>query len=780
MIKIAIRLSFFALLCVQSMNTNAQCCDYKLFMRDSYGDGWNGATIEVLVNDLSLGTYSAVNSGNMIEISICTGETLDLIYTGGMYEEENSYILQDSSWNLIFQDGPNPDTGLVFSTIGDCYSVLLSGSHPCTAIPIDTIQCVFADNTGFSGSGLVPNCASYEGGDIWYKMEIPASGSLSFETFSGSIDDTGIAAWTGKGCPEVGIIGCDDDGGSGYLSYLLLYDLIPGDTIYIQAWKWGGGSGTFEMCVKDLGKVILENSELPIVMINTLGQTIIDEEKVDCMMDIKYNGPGTITSINDASNVYSGHIGIEIRGASSSGYPQRPYGIETRDEDGENLNVSILGMPAENDWVLISNYNDRSLIKNMLAYKLFGEMGNYSPRAQLCEVLIDSTYRGIYMIGEKIKRDNHRVDIANLQEADITGDELTGGYILQQNYWNENNSFQSNYSPIDHPDFDIHFIYEYPDEFTIQPAQKTYIAGYVDSLETALYGPDFADPATGYRKYLDVKSFIDYFLVNEVSRNADGFKKSVFFHKDKFSKGGKLKAGPVWDFDWAWKNLDTGCPLYEGYSGAGWAHHNNDCPADNYSTGWYIKLLQDSTFTGQLRCAYEEYRQTLLDTVYLFSYIDSIKYLVENAKERHFQKWPILGKSGPAPDFGSVATTYHAELDSLKNWIKIRLQWLDTNIPGLCKTTHLSEAMLSQPLVCSPNPANNYLMVDYSLPSPKKVSVHLYDYLGSEVFSVNEGTQSSGQHSLRLDTGNLPAGMYILKFDNGEEVISEKIVVSKL
>lgn len=779
MIRTAIHIIFFTLLCFQSLNIKAQCCHYKLSMRDTYGDGWNGATIEVLVNKLSQGTYSAINFGNMVELSVCSGDTLDLIYKSGMYEEENYYILQDSSWNLLFRAGPNPDTGLVFSTIGDCNTPLLPGSHPCIALPLDSIQCVFVDNTGFPGSGLVPNCSSYGGGDIWYKMQVPASGSLSIETFSGSIDDTGIAAWTGDGCPEVRIIGCDDDGGGGYLSYLLLYDLVPGDTLYIQAWKYGGGGGTFEMCIKDLGKVILERSELPIVMISTLGQTIIDEEKVNCEMEIKYNGPGTITSINDASNVYSGRIGIEIRGASSSGYPQRPYGIETRDENGENLNVSILGMPPENDWVLISNYNDRSLLKNILAYKLFGEMGNYSPRAQLCEVLIDSSYRGIYMIGEKIKRDKNRVDIANLQEVDIAGDELTGGYILQQNYWNENNSFQSNYSPIDHPDFDIHFLYEYPDEFAIRPAQKTYIAGYIDSLETALYGPDFAHPVSGYRKYLDVKSFIDYFLVNEVSRNADGFKKSVFYHKDKYSKGGKLKAGPVWDFDWAWKNLDTGCHLYAGYSGAGWAHHNNDCPTDNYSTGWYIRLLQDSTFANELRCAYEDYRRTILDTAYLFGYIDSMKHLVENAKERHFQKWPILGKSGPAPDYGDVATTYHAELDSLKNWIHLRLQWLDANIPGVCRTTYVTEANLSDQLVCSPNPANNYLMVDYFLPSAMHVSVKLYDHLGSGVLSVNAGTQSSGDHSLKLETGHLPPGMYILKFGRGEEMISKKIVITE-
>ena len=746
-------------------------------MHDSYGDGWNGATLQVLINNLSVGTYSADDYGSMITFSVCNGDSLDLIYFAGDYENENSYELQDSSWNIVFQDGPTPATGNVFSSIGNCNTPLLQGSHPCTAIPIDTGQCIFTNNTGFPGTGLSPNCGNYVGGDIWFTMQVPASGNLSFETDSGNINDTGIAVWTDSTCTNPHSIGCDDDGGNGYYSFLLLYDLTPGQTIYIQVWKWAGGTGSFELCVKDIGTVVLDSSEIPIVMINTLGQTIIEDTKVNCLMDIKYNGAGNITYVSDSANVYSGTIGISIRGLTSATYPQHPYSIETRDSSGANNDVSILGMPAENDWVLLSNFNDRTLIKNVISLKLFGEMGNYSPRAQLCEVLVDSAYQGIYVIGEKIKRDSNRVDIAKLTANDTIGDDLTGGYMLQQNYWDQNNSFQSNYSPIDHPGFDVHFVYEYPDQFAIKPAQKTYIAAYVDSLETALYSVDFDDPVTGYRKYLDVNSFIDYFLVNELARSADGFKKSVFFHKDKYSNGGKLKAGPVWDFDWAWKSMQGVCSIYEGYTGAGWAHLNNDCFTDNYSTGWYVRLLQDSTFSNELRCTYENYRQSILDTADLFAYIDSMRTLVQHAQARHFQKWPILGLSGPAPDFGPLATTYYGEIDSLKSWISTRLQWLDANIPGLCVPTGVTETSLSNSLHCYPNPANDYFILDYSLPLAMNVSLRLYDCLGTEVLSSNKGAQSTGQHSLKLETATLSPGIYILKFERGTTVTSEKIIV---
>jgi hypothetical protein len=365
-----------------------------------------------------------------------------------------------------------------------------------------------------------------------------------------------------------------------------------------------------------------------------------------------------------------------------------------------------------------------------------------------------------------------------LTPADTTGNDLTGGYILQQNYWDPSNSFQSNYSPIDHPGLDVHFLYEYPKPDTILPVQKYYIASFVDSLEDALYSPGFADTVSGYRKYMDVKSFIDYFLVNEVSRNADGFKKSVFYNKPKFSKGGKLKAGPVWDFDWAWKNLGN-CDIFANFDGAGWAHHVNDCPSDNHSTGWYVRLFQDSTFNDELRCTYESYRQSILDTTYIFAYIDGVRSLVQHAQARHFKKWPVLGVSGPAPEIGAIAATYNAELDTLKKWITIRLQWLDANIPGLCVPVGVAGADPPGAVHCFPNPAGDFVQVNYSLPAPVMVKVSILNYLGQEVVSRDEGTQPAGKHSIQLETSGLPAGLYVVHLETGSSFTSGKLVVVK-
>lgn len=653
-------------------------------MTDSYGDGWNGGWIEVLIDGISQGFFAAEDYGSTVTFEVCPTEIISLMYNSGQWESENEYQLFNSSGLVIFSDGPDPSTGLTYSGEVDCEVTVSPGEVPCTALPLDTAICMVGDNTGNIGSGLNPGCANYQGEDIWFEMVVPPSGNLSINTaYIGGINDTGLAIWHGNTCTGLTLLSCDDDGGNEYFSFISLFNLNPGDVLFAQVWAYGGGAGTFEICMNDLGTVNLTSSELPIVDIYTNGQDIPDEPKIDAIMRLIYNGPGNLSSISDSANIYYGNIGIEIRGATSAGYPQTPYGFETRDAMGGNNNVSLLGMPEENDWVLLSNYNDKSFVRNLLAQHLFSEMGHYAPRMTLCEMRLDSVYRGIYLIGEKIKRDDNRVAIATLDSVENAGDDVTGGYIFKSDIAFGDNHWTSNYSPIDHPDLDVKFVYYYPkkDEITFQ--QKSYLAAFVDSMETLLYGPDFTDPLLGYRSHLDESSFIDYFLVNELSRNNDGFKKSRYYHKDKFSNGGRLKAGPTWDFDWAWKNI-SGCSVFSQTDGSGWAHHINDCPTDNVSPGWYIKLLEDSTFANALRCRYETLREQILSNEYLDIYIDSVANLVSNAQERHYQKWPTLGFNVGTPEVGPIPDTFQGEIDFLKDWIALRLGWLDENLPGQC------------------------------------------------------------------------------------------------
>ena len=336
---------------------------------------------------------------------------------------------------------------IVFSTTGDCNGIAVPGSHPCTAIPIDTGQCILSDNTGFAGSGINAGCASYNGGDVWFLSWFLLPGSVSVATDSGSIGDTG-SIWTDSSCTNLRSLGCDDDGNSnsnGYFS-LIFYVILIRERWY--TFRHGAMVVQQEPSesARDLGKINLDSTELPIVMINTLGQTIVENTKINALMDVKYNGPVVMTYLSDSANEYSGSIGIELRGASSLAYPQHSYGIETRTSSGSNNNVPILDMPADNDWALISNYNDRSLVRNVLAYRLFEQMEIMLPEHACAKYWSIVYTKGYTFVWEKIKRDQNRVKIIKLTTADSTGDELTGGYILQQNYWDANNSFQSNYS----------------------------------------------------------------------------------------------------------------------------------------------------------------------------------------------------------------------------------------------------------------------------------------------------------------------------------------------
>lgn len=482
---------------------------------------------------------------------------------------------------------------------------------------------------------------------------------------------------------------------------------------------------------------VFSSSNLPIVIINTNGGTIQDEPSINATMGIVYNGEGNTNNVTDAPNQYNGNILIEYRGNYSQSLPQKPYKIETIDAANAELNVSLFGMPAEHDWVLIANYNDKVFMRNTLAYSLFTQMGHYAARHQFCEVILNGSYQGIYILMESLKRDNDRIDIAKLDPDENSGINLTGGYIIKNDYWNANDSWLSNFSPIDHPELDVHLVYEYPKPEVITPQQKSYIQGFIDEFETALYSIDFDSPETGFRQYIDTESFIDYFIINELSRNNDGFKKSSYFHKDKDKTIGisKLKAGPVWDFDWAWKNINE-CFLTTVTDGSGWIHLINDCNPDSNSTGWFVRLLQDPTFQSELHCRWNQLRSTILSETALNNYIDQTALYLQQAQDRHFQRWGNLGINTGTPEIDPDPATFEGQIVKFKNWIATRIAWLDANMPGDVSNCALSTTENnSVSMQLYPNPAKEqfYIQLDnFNLSDKGKITIT--DLLGRTIY----------------------------------------------
>lgn len=507
------------------------------------------------------------------------------------------------------------------------------------------------------------------------------------------------------------------------------------------------------------------STNVPLIIIDTGDKPIPDEPKIDCRIKIISN-PSGINQPTDAATDYDGIAGIEIRGSSSKHYPQKPYLFETRDENGENLNISILGMPEENDWILLSNYNDKSFMRNILGYKLFQQLGHYAPRAKIVEVFVNKMYQGIYILTEKIKQDKNRVDIAKLLPEDTEGEELTGGYIFKIDYQGESDYWKSPYSPIDHPDYTVRFVYHDPDAEELNARQKFYLRNYVTSFESALYGNDYKDALNGYPNFIDVGSFIDYFIVSEISRNNDGFKKSRYFHKNK---NGKITAGPVWDFDWAWKNVDE-CFIFKATNGSGWAYKVNDCNPWVKSPGWMIKLFEDANLKKRTNCRYYEVRENILTDEYIFGLIDSIYQITQKPQEFHFKKWKTLGKNVGTPEIDEQPETYLGEVEKLKNWIEIRLNWLDENMPGTCDGEIPADLTVGKSFLVYPNPVENELNI---VSNNTMQTIQLFNLTG-RIFYSNNSIFKKWQ---KIDISDLTPGMYLVKIADVEGKNSTKKII---
>ncbi len=408
-------------------------------------------------------------------------------------------------------------------------------------------------------------------------------------------------------------------------------------------------------------------TNLPIMSINTLGQTIMDDPRIVCNMGIIYNGVGQMNCVYDSANNYKGKISIEYRGSSSQMFPKKPYGFSTVNTAGIDSNVSLLGMPIESDWVLDNPYTDKTFMRNPIMYDLAKAMNWYTTRVQFIELVINGDYQGIYVLQEKIKRDDNRVNVAKLTNTMNSGDSLTGGYIFKVDWSTGNSGFQWNTNQ------GVYMQNHDPNWNQITSSQQNYLVNYINTFESSLFGANASNPTTGYRKYANVYSFADFFILEELSNNLDGYRASNYMHKDRDSRCGRFTIGPFWDF-----NITLGNANYcNADLTTGW-QLNLGCAQGSGSSIWMLQMLQDQWFKNLLNCRYNDLRQGILSTASINARIDSFKNLLQQAHVRDSALWQTIGIYVWPNNF--IGNSWQAEIDYLKTWIAGRLSWIDANI----------------------------------------------------------------------------------------------------
>jgi hypothetical protein len=411
------------------------------------------------------------------------------------------------------------------------------------------------------------------------------------------------------------------------------------------------------------------SSNLPIVIIttdnypnSTQPQEILDSPRVLGNMKIIKHPDGTrnyMTDVNTPAFInYNGRISIEIRGSSSQTLPKKQYGLTTLLTDNvSNNNVSLLGMPSENDWILNGMGYEPSLIRDYLFYNLARQMGEYASRTVYCEVVINGDYVGLYVFQEKIKPDSNRVNILKITSTDNSLPNVSGGYITKSDKTTGNDPVA--WTMLSYA-WTTDFIHEYPDPSDVTSQQSTYIQSQFTNLETTAHNNN-TSVSNGFPSVIDIPSFVDFMLLNELGSNADGYQLSTFFHKDR---NGKLRAGPIWDF-----NLTLGNDLF--LWGFDRSHYDVWQFADGGNDGarFWTDLFNNPTYKCYLSKRWHELTLTgqPLSESSLNDFIDATIATISEASIRENLRWANI------PDQA-------AEIANIKTFITNRINWMTTNI----------------------------------------------------------------------------------------------------
>jgi hypothetical protein len=363
---------------------------------------------------------------------------------------------------------------------------------------------------------------------------------------------------------------------------------------------------------------------------------------------------------------HAGRAGVRVRGNSSQILPKKQYSLELWDADGDDVEAPLLGMPEESDWALLAPYGDKSLMRDHLGYRWGAELGLRAPRTRFVELFFDQDdgvitmddYAGVYLLVETNKRGRDRIDLS------------AAGHVLKVDVPDpdERPFATARGTPPLYPA--LGFLHVYPAADRITPAEDAAIRAALDDFEAALF-----DGAPGaYAPFIDAASFVDYHLFTEALKNADGFYASFYMHREE---GGPLVLGPLWD----WNVAFGGTTDWDAFDPRGWL-------GDEVAIFWFPELLADPAFRAQWLARWAELRAGLLATDHLLADIDATASLLEEAQQRNFARWPILGREIEElphinPPGAGARTTYASEVEYLRSWLVERLAWIDANTATL-------------------------------------------------------------------------------------------------
>lgn len=421
-------------------------------------------------------------------------------------------------------------------------------------------------------------------------------------------------------------------------------------------------------------------THLPIVVIDTEGVEIPGKPLPMSMQTLKYrtlyskaaDGSTTIAGkmkVVDHENEMnhpedetdiSSNIRIRVRGDSSRKFNKVGYAVRLIKEDGSNNPLEIMGMDSHHEWVLHGPYLDKTLMRNYLSYNLAGEIMDYAPNVRFCELILNGKYQGVYVMTESITAGN---DGARLSMDVTKSDHKYTGYLLRLDnppLLKEDalNSF-SDYTMRTPQSIEIY----YPGKSQMTPEMKEAIKDDFSAFEKALYSYDYDSKKYGYESFIDVESFVDYFLISELTYNGDTGGKSTYIYKGADNRYRMC----VWDFNNAFDNFQEGELGFKGF----------------FMTDvvWYAMLLKDEDFAKQVVTRYRMLRETTFNEDYLMACIDETDAYLGDAVNRNFAVWNE--DLTTLYEYDRNCGDHEEEIGKLKIWLHQRLLWMDENIETL-------------------------------------------------------------------------------------------------